>query len=156
MADSPYGTVGALARKYAALADLRRRRDEGGPAATRAELRALAREFPGCLRELDTLGPTELARRASATAAAAAGGTVEPWMEWIAAYHGLMADALAIRAGGGAALGRGDEWAEAVRAPPGGRLNVVVLRELGRRFGVEAAEVAGVLFRLRRASPYSL
>jgi len=138
------GTLAALARKYAALVALRARRDGGGAAATREELRALAAEFPGCLRELDTLGVKELARRAEAAATAASGGAREPWMDWIAAYHQAMADALAAR-------GRG----EAVAAPEG-RLNVKVLRELGARFGVAAATIAEALFPVRRPSPYSL
>ena len=138
------GTLAALARKYQALVALRARRDGGGAAATREELRALAAEFPGCLRELDTLGSEELGRRAAAAATAAAGGAREPWMDWIAAYHGAMADALAAR-------GRG----EAVAAPEG-RLNVRVLRELGARFGVPAATIAEALFPVRRPSPYEL
>jgi hypothetical protein len=77
----------ALARKYACLVALRTRRDGDGPAATRAELRALAAEFPGALRELDTLGAAELARRADACAAALAGGIQEPWMAWIDGFH---------------------------------------------------------------------
>jgi hypothetical protein len=112
--------------------------------ATRDELRSLAGEFPGCLRELDTLGPDELARRAAAAAAAAAGGPREPWMDWIAAYHALMTEALGARA-------RGEEI-----APPEGRLNVMVLRALGARFGVPAATINGALFPVRRPSPYRL
>lgn len=147
-ADSP-ATVGpdaldALARKYRALVALRARRDGGGAPATRAELRTLAREFPGCLRELDTLGPAELGRRAAAAAAAAAGGAREAWMDWIASYHALMAEALAARARG-----------EGGRAPEG-RLNVEVLRALGARFGVAAATIADTLFPPRRPSPYRL
>jgi hypothetical protein len=138
------GTLAALARKYEALVALRGRRDGGGAAATRDELRALAAEFPGCLRELDTLGSEELARRAGAAAGAAAGGAREPWMEWIAAYHRAMADALAAR-------GRGE-----VVAAPEGRLNVKVLRELGARFGVAAATISEALFPVRRPSPYAL
>ena len=138
------GTLAALARKYAALVALRARRDGGGAAATREELRALAAEFPGCLRELDTLGVKELARRAEAAATAASGGAREPWMDWIAAYHALMSDALGARARG-----------ETVDAPDG-RLNVMVLRALAVRFGVDAATIAETLFPLRRPSPYKL
>jgi hypothetical protein len=134
----------ALAGKYRALLALRTRRDEGGAPATRAELRTLAARFPGCLRELDTLGRDELGRRATATSAAATGGAREPWMDWIAAYHALMSDALAARARG-----------EAVDAPEG-RLNVMVLRALAVRFGVEATTIAETLFPLRRPSPYRL
>jgi len=137
-------TLEALADKYRALLALRGRRDTGGAPATRDELRALAARFPGCLRELDTLGADELARRATAAAAAAGGGAREPWMDWIAAYHALMSDALGARARG-----------ETVDAPDG-RLNVMVLRALAVRFGVDAATIAETLFPLRRPSPYKL
>jgi hypothetical protein len=136
---SPDGTA-ALARKYRALAALRARRDSDGAPATREELRALAAEFPGCLRELDTLGAAELARRA----AACARGAHEPWMDWIAAYHDEVRRALATRAAGAR-----------VRAPEG-RLNVLVLRALAARFGVPATELAATLFPVRRPSPYRL
>jgi hypothetical protein len=140
--------VDALARKYAALSRLRARRDHGGAAASREELRALADECPGALRELDTLGPGELARRAAACAAAAAGGPTEPWMAWIAAYHGLVAGELAARKAGRKRPGRG--------RTPAGRINVVVLRALADRFGVPATEIARTLFPVRRPSPYRL
>ena len=147
----------AIARKYRALVALRARRDGGGAPATRDELRALATEFPGCLRELDTLGPGELGRRAAAAAAAAAGGAREPWMEWIVGYHALMSEALAVRAQGATGpAADGDALAAAALAPPEGRLNVMVLRELGARFGVAAATIAETLFPLRRPSPYQL
>ena len=147
----------AIARKYRALVALRARRDGGGAPATRDELRALATEFPGCLRELDTLGPGELGRRAAAAAAAAAGGAREPWMEWIVAYHALMSEALAVRAQGATGVAAdGDALAAAALDPPEGRLNVMVLRELGARFGVAAATIAETLFPLRRPSPYQL
>ena len=159
--------LAALARKYAALAALRARRDAGGAAATRAELRALAREFPGCLRELDTLGAEEIARRAAACAEAAARSAAEhepepepepePWMAWIAAYHALMARALAVRASTDEkARAAADAFEQAALAPPDGRVNVVVLREIGQRFGVPAATVAEALFPVRRRSPYQL
>jgi hypothetical protein len=135
----------ALARKYEALAALRARRDGDGPAATREELRALAAEFPGCLRELDTLGTAEIGRRAAACAAAAAGGESEPWMAWIAAYHELVADVLAARA-------RSQRRPAATRE----RLNVTVLRALAARFQVPAPTIAAELFPVRRPSPYRL
>jgi hypothetical protein len=148
--DSPSGAWSGLARKYAALAGLRLRRDGDGPPATRGELRALAAEFPGCLRELDTLGADELARRATATAAAASGAVTEPWMHWIAAYHEAMREALAARAPGSAADSVGRV------SGPEGRLNVVILRRLALRFGVPADIIAHTLFPVRRPSPYTL
>ena len=135
-----------LARKYEALAALRDRREGSGPAATRDELRALASQFPGCLRELDTLGGPEIARRAASCAAAAEGGPVEPWMAWIAAYHELVAASLAARAG--AARKPSPERRE--------RLNATVLRALGERFGVPGLTIARALFPVRRPSPYDL
>ena len=173
MTGTPVGAA-ALARKYAVLVELRRRRDAGGDGKGGGGLRALAAEFPGCLRELDTLGPPELERRARATEAAAAGGPVEPWMDWIDAYHALMRAALAVRDPARAAQARGDARALAtlasaaasvdvdatfvtdVLAPPGGRTGVVVLRALAARFGVPAAVIAAALFPVRRPSPYTL
>jgi hypothetical protein len=154
-----------LARKYAALAALRRRRDDGGDPAGGGALRALAAEFPGCLRELDTLGLPELERRARACADAAC---QEPWIEWIAAYHALMRGALAVRGEPGppgelaarasrvAGLPLDEAFVAAVLSPPHGRIGVVVLRALAARFGVPAPEIASALFPVRRPSPYAL
>ena len=148
----------ALARKYQALAALRARRDGAGPPAPRAELRALAAEFPGCLRELDTLGADELDRRAAACLAAQTGAPVEPWMVWIDGYHALMRQALAARRDrtAGRDPGTDDDFARAALEPPEGRMAVVVLRALAVRFGAPAATIAAALFPPRRPSPYAL
>ena len=169
------GGRAALARKYAALVELRRRRDAGGDARGGMMLRALAAEFPGCLRELDTLGLPELERRA----AVAATDVDEPWLAWIAGYHALMRGARAVRdpraaavrddaralaaiaaaaAGTDAAIERmlDEAFVAAVLTPPGGRVGVVVLRALATRFGVPAATIAAALFPTRRPSPYAL
>lgn len=173
--------LNALARKYRTLVELRARRDQlphgqaqsppaeppplSEPRTPAAVLRSLAREFPGCLRELDTLGAAELAQRAARVAeAAAAGAASEPWMAWIARYHRLMRAALAIRRAGGAAAGEGSSdglevdaaFVADVMAPPDGRLGIVVFRRLGREFGVPAREIAAALFPVRRPSPYEL
>jgi hypothetical protein len=156
--DPPEATLRALARKYARLAGWRGQRDGGSPA-TRDELRALAAEFPGCLRELDTLGGEELARRALACAAAAeATSAAEPWMAWIAGYHDLMRRAFTARdrRARGEFPATDDEFERTVLAPPGGRMGVVVLRALGARFGVPAATIAAALFPVRRPSPYQV
>lgn len=156
MTDSPPGAWAGLARKYAALVALRARRDGQGPPATRGELRGLAAEFPGCLRELDTLGRDELARRATVVAAAAAAEAApEPWMDWIAAYHEAMRRALVARAAAGDVSQAGKEG-PGRRAGPEGRLNVTILRQLASRFGVPAETIANTLFPVRRPSPYQL
>jgi len=148
----------ALARKYERLAALRARRDGEGTPATRDELRALAAEFPGCLRELDTLGSDELARRTSVCAAVVAGAPPEPWMDWIDGYHTLMRRALEAR--GARARGEApsveDEFAQARDRDGGGRMGVVILRTLAARFGVPAATIAITLFPVRRPSPYGV
>ena len=150
----------ALARKYVALAELRARRDRGEPgggAEKLSALRELAREFPGSLRELDTLGGVELARRAERTAAAAEGEEREAWMEWICGYHQLMRAALEIRRGPARAIEGIDEaFVAAVKAPPQGRIGIVVLRRLAAIHTTPAREIAAALFPLRRPSPYEL
>ena len=156
--DPTEATLRALARKYDRLAGWRGQRD-GGSSATRDELRALAGEFPGCLRELDTLGAPELARRALACGAAAAGtAAAEPWMAWIAGYHELMRRAFAARdrRARGEPGEADDAFERAGLAPPGGRMEVVVLRALAARFDVPAATIAAALFPVRRPSPYDV
>lgn len=155
----------ALARKYQALVALRQRRDDGGDPAGGGALRALAAEFPGCLRELDTLGLPELERRAHACADAAC---EEPWIDWIAGYHALMRAAFAVRAeesppeelvaraSQAAGVTVDEAFVAAVLSPPHGRVGVVVLRALAARFGVPAVEIASALFPVRRPSPYAL
>jgi hypothetical protein len=140
--------VEALARKYRRLVELRARRDGGGtgPATTRAELRAVAAEFPGALRELDTLGTAELRRRAQACAAAAAGGAGEPWMAWIDRFHELMRRALQARARDTGA----DPFERAVLSPPGGRMLPVVVAAVAAAFGEPPDRVAATLFPSRR------
>jgi hypothetical protein len=171
-----------LAIKYESLVRLRAGRDEdangtngtdngnGHNQTARELLRELSRRFPGSLRELDTLGLLELQRRAKVARAAAAGGTREPWMAWILAFHRLTAAALLIKRDN-AARRRGravnerasrKQAAEVARFnldpplvaalihPPGGRLAPVVLSELARRFAVQPRALAETLFPSRR------
>ena len=163
MPSVPSDELRRLARKYDALAALRRARAGGAPAAEAAALKTLARAFPGCLNELDTLPLEAIEARASALVEAATGGPVEPWMEWMSGYHALMRAALRIkpRVGRGEALD--DDRAEAlareascadvdaafVRAvadPPGGRLVAVVLARLASTHGCPAATIKRALF----------
>src|SRR5436309_882383 len=59
-------SLAALARKYRTLAEVRRDKLRSGARTPREAMRALAREFPGSLRELDVLPLEELDRRAAA------------------------------------------------------------------------------------------
>jgi hypothetical protein len=158
----------ALLRKYRLLARWRRAKDaeargagEATGGATAGEMRALAEEFPGALRELDLLGLAELERRAAHLATAP---EYEPanenanenakWIAWISAYHALLRLALALRGPTPPAAtpsSPADEmFLSDVRRPPGGRLSAVVLQALGRHFGLPAEEIRAVLFPPRR------
>jgi hypothetical protein len=170
----PPAALRALAEKYRRLLELRRARDlrgddgQPGDAHTRRELRALAAVFPGCLRELDTAGEAGLSARHEA---AQAGDGRHPTLVAVWHYHRLMAAALQIRAAllssgtprdplnageiaaqvNGALAAKIDEaFVYAVARPPEGRLNAIVLRELGRRTGRTAAELAREIFPPRR------
>jgi hypothetical protein len=120
-----------------------------GDAEARAALRALAAEWPGALKELDTLPTDEIERRA---ALCAAGGD-EPWMAWMVRYHELMRAALAIRRGENGDAD--EELVRAVKRPAHGRLNVVVFAALAREFGVEARTIWDALFPRRGQAPRS-
>ena len=76
-------------------------------------------------------------------------------MAWIDGYHALVRRALAVReARAGGVPPAGDAFEQAVLAPPGGRMGVVVMRALAERFGVPASTIAAALFPVRRPSPY--
>lgn len=130
------------------MRELRAAAAHGDDADARAQLRAFAAEWPGALRELDTLPTDEIARRARACA----DGDDEPWMAWMARYHALMRAALAIRRGDDAG-DIDDEFARAVRQPRHGRLNVVVFARLASEFGVDARAIWDALFPRRGRAP---
>jgi hypothetical protein len=164
----------ALLRKYDTLAELRRERAAGGAVAERSVLRALAREFPGALRELDTVTLEQIEARRAALGSAAAGGAIEPWMTWMIAYHASMRAALVVKA----RLARARDLSDAIVAdareeasrrtgleideafvrsvarPPHGRLNRAVFERLGQNFGVSPDDIWQTLFPARRAGRY--
>ena len=170
--------LGDLARKYDALADLRTRREAGGGVAPRGELLALAREFPGALRELDTLPRAEIARRRAEIRATLAGAPVAPWMTWLVAYHATMRAALYIKgrlARSGPrtsavpddlaqAIARDAELhahvpvdatlVQAVARPPARRLNAAVFERIGDELGVLPNDMWQALFPSRRATRF--
>ena len=97
-----------LAWKYRRLAALRARREElersGAVSFSAPEslerkraFRLLAREFPGALRELDTLSAAVLRQRAEAVEAAVVGEFVEPWMAIAVDFHVLVRTMLTLR-----------------------------------------------------------
>ncbi len=130
------------------MRELRSAGADGNDAAARAELRAFAAEWPGALKELDTLATDEIERRARACVA----GDGEPWMAWSLRYHELMRAALAIRRGERADVAARDgapvedAFARAVLKPRHGRINVAVFAQLEREFAVPARDIWDTLF----------
>jgi hypothetical protein len=164
----------ALLRKYETIAKLRRDRARSGARAERSALRALAREFPGALRELDTVTLVEIDKRRRTLAQAAVGGPVETWMAWMVTYHATMCAALLVKARVAKSRALSEEllrrartdaarlspipiddaFVRAVARPPDGRLNVAVFERLGRQFGVPPDEIWQALFPARRSGRY--
>ena len=136
--------LAALARKYDVLADLRQRREAGAGVAPRAELFALAREFPGALRELDTLPRAEIERRREALGAAIGGAPPAPWMTWLVAYHLTMRAALYVKGH----LARSRRLATDRGALLGGTENVVLRPDFSdtivQRIAEDAARHSGL------------
>jgi hypothetical protein len=155
-----------LAYKYERLGELRRARADGEPVPEVAVFKALAREFPGCLAELDTLPLETIDERARALGRAAGGGPAEPWMTWIADYHALFRAALRVKPrlrrgealddARAEALGRDAAahaglpvdavFVRAVAAPAGGRIGAVVFAWLERAHGRPAAVIKRAIF----------
>ncbi|MEZ4407601.1 MAG: hypothetical protein R3A52_14150 [Polyangiales bacterium] len=167
--------LAALEEKYRRLVALREARAAGGEAAGRDELSALARRFPGALRELDTLPEEVLRARVEGLRAARAGERHEPWVAWLADYHALMRATLSLKARLRARKDLDDptarreaaavsaqsgfdldaEYAHAVARPPQGRLGVVVFDALSRRHGVDRDALWQALFPTRRADRFT-
>jgi hypothetical protein len=135
-----------LARKYDVLADLRKRREEGGGVAPRAELLALAREFPGALRELDTLPRAEIERRSAALRATLLGDPPAPWMTWLIAYHATMRAALFIKGRLARSGGRATELCppatagDEARSPLASELALEIARDAERHWAIPIDE----------------
>jgi hypothetical protein len=166
MPEAPPAELARLARKYETLAALRRAREGGASPPEAAVFKALARQFPGCLNELDTLPLDIIDARAAALAAAATGGPTEPWMTWLWGYHALMRAALRIKprvargealdearaaalasdAAAHAGIAVDAAFARAVAQPPGGRLVAVVFARLEATHGCAAATIKRALF----------
>jgi len=156
-----------LADKYATLADLRRKHAAGAKPPENAELRALAKAFPGALRELDQLTEDEIGRRERALRLAAKTANLEPWMRWIHGYHGVLraglyikvrskaapeesAVELAARASTHAGYPVDATFVSMLRERGRCRVTVVALEVLAERFGIDFSTLRATL--LPRAS----
>lgn len=157
-----HSLLAALGRKYRVLSELRRGLVPGEVGV----LKRLAAEFPGALRELDCLPLDVIDRRRDAVSRAEQGAPLEPWIEWMIAYHRLMRLALAAKRRLASARSPGFEQAtrialelrlecaepcepafvERVASPPSGRLNRLVFEELAIVLGRSSFEIEGALF----------
>jgi hypothetical protein len=131
----------------------------------RAAFRRLAAAFPGALRELERPAAELRALADEVAAEATAGAIVRPWVHLCAAYHELLAEALAAKlwlarrlgprgavddatlAAAPGALGRALDRAEAeaLRHPPRGRVVELVWRELSARSGLSREVVRALV-----------
>jgi predicted nucleic acid-binding protein len=162
----------ALRAKYRTMRTLRIQASTEPELDTRARLSLLAAEFPGALRELDQL-PMEWIEGRLRAIEQTIEHDLEPerWMRLQVAYHGFMRAVLRIRR---LSLGRprsitdvahelaalpyepaADEPPvvrfaakdlDAIRRPPGGRLNPWVFAQVAKDHGVTAEVVEKALF----------
>lgn len=164
--------LAALAEKYRALRALRAPVEDASTQRPTEALRALARKFPGALRELDQLTDHELERRSAMVAEAQRGGPPDPLLTLLVGYHGLVRAMLCVRHllralpatasdaecnellrarypnGWGMpplAWFRGEALA-AARRPPGGRVNPYVFGALAHAAGRSPRDVEVALF----------
>ncbi len=162
------GSIARLAYKYRLIRDLREARARGEPAPDAAVFKALAREMPGSLRELDVLPMEIVIARVEAlerVLAMGAAGEPEPWMRWVSDYHAIFREALRIkaivsgrglddaassalaeRASRGAGAPIDEAFVRAIASPPNGRLQPIVLAFVASIHGVSADVIARTIF----------
>jgi hypothetical protein len=132
-----------LREKYRRMLELRHELSGPPDATMRARLKALARDFPGALRELDTLPTDEIERRLQAR-------DDEDWVRWMCRFHELMKTALRVRSVPDAAKEADEAFVQAVKSPAHGRLMVVVFDRISAEEGRERGEIWDALFPPRK------
>jgi len=167
--------LGQLREKYRRMLSMRRDHDSGVEHDPRQQMRELAIQFPGALRELDELPLATIESRIDQL-----GAVIEqpaspaPWMLWMVEYHGHLRAALRVKRFGlplhdlDRALAQlrrayvaaidepsvetfaSHEALAAVLKPVGGRLSGWAFARIAERYGVEADEVRTALFPARR------
>lgn len=162
-----------LRDKYQRMLEMRRLHDSGVAHDPRAQMRALAAEFPGALRELDELPLATIEQRVNQLSDVIEQRTApQSWMVWMVNYHGHLRAALRIKR---MALPRSDldaalrmlqrdyvaahdepplvvfdrETLMAVLKPANGRLSQWVFARIAEHHGVSMAEVQSHLFPAR-------
>lgn len=124
-----------LLAKTQAMARLRDAHAAGeDPSDLKAQLRALSKEFPGVLRELDRMPREEITRRAAALIRVLAGDPPELWMLAAHRTHALLQKALLARRG----------MSKAVHARPS-RIVPEVEAQVAKELGISVAELSVLL-----------
>lgn len=159
-----------LEAKYSQLLALRQAHDRGEPVPDKLVFKSLADEFPGALRELDTLPLAVIETRVARLRDAIESGSIEPWMAWMIAYHALLRRALSIKVRtakhrspsddrtvflartmqGDDGFVADEQFIHDVIRPRAGRLNLVVMERLEAMFDVPAQQIRSALFPRRR------
>lgn len=162
-----------LVVKYTEMRRLRILALEAPHADPRAEMAALAAQFPGALREIDELPLEEIdVRLASLARASVDRAAVEPWMRAVMSFHELTRGALAAKkwlsgrktvtradrdeleklartsAGGAAIL----EWLDdlaAIAQPPRGKITDLVFRRLAANLAISEVDARALVFAKR-------
>jgi hypothetical protein len=144
-----------LLEKYLEMRELRRLDAAGKLADPKPRMRALAKRFPGALREIDELPPEIIQKRIDALEKE---GEPERWMIAMARFHEAMRDVLAIKRVIGRrkptpALRRaarracsGDWDLDRVARPPGGRLTDVVFEHVAEEMGITPRAARELVF----------
>lgn len=87
-----------LRGKYQRMLEMRRAHDRGAEEDPREQMRELAAEFPGALREIDELPLSVIEQRIQALTEVIEQRQVHaPWMAWMVSYHGHLRAALRIK-----------------------------------------------------------
>lgn len=144
-----------LLDKYIEMRALRCLDVEGVLGDPKPRMRALAKRFPGALREIDEL-PLEIIQ-SRIDALIRHEGEPEPWMIAMQRFHVAMRDVLAIKR----ILGR-REITPALRAaaervssawdldriarPPAGKLTELVFEHIAKTMGIDATEARALVF----------
>ncbi len=142
--------------KYRTLVRWRRAHLLGEPLPAKSEFRALSEEFPGALRELDTLPMTTLERRCEELELVVGDGAVAlAWMIASEQYHRWMraalwlklrtrdglADELAVACSGRFSLAVSVQFVRQIADPPQGRLRRVVFEQVCNTTGMTLEEL---------------
>jgi hypothetical protein len=147
--------------KYQEMRALRRADAEGTLADPRPRMRALARQFPGSLREIDRLPLEDIEGRIAALERACLDpSSVEPWMPVMARFHEEMREALAIKRTVGKRHVTGELRERTLRAhaaarrwdldrlasPPTRRLSDLVCERIAAEIGLAPEIVRAMIF----------